>query len=170
MALYWYFPSKDALLDCVVDALIAGVARAVELGAGDGDWVAALRRVAHAYRRIAHDHPKAFPLLATRRFGSERTYAFMDALFELARARGIPDRTTARYYRVVSSYCNGFALNELAAPRGAHDPSTAALRRTYARAAAVGDWLEPRHLDDIFDFGLELMLAALVRERPAARS
>jgi AcrR family transcriptional regulator len=168
MALYWYYPSKDALLDAVVDALMADVARAIDRT--PDDWVAVLRRVAHAYRRIAREHPKAFPLLATRRFASDGTYAFMEALFALARARGIPDRTTARFYRVVSSYCNGFALNELAAPRGPQDPSTAALRRRFARVAAVSAWLEPRYLDEIFDFGLELQLAALARTTREGRA
>ena len=59
----------------------------------------------------------------------------------------------------VSSYCSGFALNELAA----QDPRTAALRKRYPRAAAVSTWLEPQHLDEIFNFGLELQLAALAR-------
>ncbi len=156
MAIYWYYPSKDALLDAVVDLLIEGISAAVK---DDGDWIATLREVAHAYRRIAHEHPRAFPLLATRRFASEATYGFMERLFELARAQGIADRVTARYYRVVSSYCNGFALNELA------PPAPAALRRKFARVDAVGKWLEAEHLDDIFAFGLELQLAALVKEQ-----
>jgi AcrR family transcriptional regulator len=161
MALYWYYPSKDALLDAVVDELM----ESVKLDAGEGarDWVRALRDLAHAYRRVAHEHPKAFPLLATRRFASERTYAFLDRLFELARRQGIDDRTAARFYRVVSSYCNGFALNELAAPRGQQDPTTAPLRRKFARVAAVSTWLEPKYLDEMFEFGLELQLDALVR-------
>ena len=155
MAIYWYYPSKEALFDAVVDALMASVSLAV-----GGDWIVALRSVAHAYRRIAHDHPNAFPLLATRRFASEGTYAFLEKLFELARQQGIDDRVTARFYRVVSSYCSGFALNELATPR-----TTAALRRRFARVTAVSVWLEPQHLDEIFDFGLELQLAALERAR-----
>lgn len=163
MAIYWYFPSKDKLLDAVVDQMMAGVGVAAATTKPTADWVAALRGVAHAYRRIAHDHPKAFALLATRRFASEGTYAFLEQLFELARAQGIDDRTSARFYRVVSSYCNGFALNELAAPRGPQDPNTAALRRRFARVAAVSDWLEPRYLDEIFEFGLELQLAALAQ-------
>lgn len=169
MAIYWYFPSKDKLLDAVVDQLMTAVG--VAAAGTTEDWVAALRGVAHAYRRVAHDHPKAFPLLATRRFASEGTFAFLEKLFELARARGIDDRTSARFYRVVSSYCNGFALNELAAPRGPHDPSTASLRRKFARVAAVSEWLEPRYLDEIFDFGLELQLTALAEttHRRAAR-
>jgi AcrR family transcriptional regulator len=169
MAIYWYYPSKDALLDAVVDKLMAGVGLAVGRGR-TGDWIGALREVAHAYRRIALDHPKAFSLLATRRFASEGTYAFLEALFELARQQGIDDRVTARFYRVVSSYCSGFALNELAAPRGPQDPSTAALRRRFARVAAVSAWLEPQHLDEIFSFGLELQLSALARATGPARA
>jgi AcrR family transcriptional regulator len=160
MAIYWYYPSKDALLDAVVDRLMAGVGAAIaEQHAGD--WIDTLRALAHAYRRVAHDHPRAFPLLATRRFASEGTFAFLDRLFELARAQGVDDKLTARFYRVVSSYCSGFALNELAAPRGQQDPGTAALRKRFARVAAVSEWLEPKHLDEIFEFGLELQLAAL---------
>lgn len=161
MALYYYYPSKDALLDAVVDKLMEGVGTAIAREATD--WVAALREVAKAYRRVAREHPKAFPLLATRRFASEDTYAFLEQLFELARSNGIDDRTTARFYRVVSSYCNGFALSELATPR------TAKLRKRYARVSAVSAWLAPEHLDDIFEFGLELQLDALRRVTNAAR-
>ncbi len=160
MAIYWYYPSKDALLDAVVDVLMASVAKVVVDRDGD-DWIGVLREVAHAYRKIAHDHPRAFPLLATRRFASEDTYAFLEQLFELARRQGIDDRVAARFYRVVSSYCSGFALNELAA---SPEPRTAPLRRKFARVAAVSTWLEPRYLDEMFGFGLELQLAALERE------
>jgi len=157
MAIYWYYPSKEALLDAIVDLLMEDVAAAVVENA---DWIATLRAVAHAYRRVAHAHPRAFPLLATRRFASETTYGFLERLFELARLQRIPDCVTARYYRVVSSYCSGFALNELAAA-----PPAPALRRKFPRVDAVARWLAPEHLDDMFAFGLELQLAALVQEQ-----
>jgi len=163
MAIYWYYASKEALLDAVVDELMEGVALVVSRHAPT-DWIAALRDVAHAYRRIAHEHPKAFPLLATRRFSSEGTYAFLEQLFDLARRQHIDDRVTARFYRVVSSYCNGFALNELATTQ---EPHTAALRRKFPRVAAVSAWLEPRYLDEMFSFGLELQLDALARTTEA---
>lgn len=168
MAIYWYYPSKDVLLDAVVDKLMTGVGDAVTRRQA-GDWIDALREVAHAYRRLAHDHPKAFPLLATRRFESEGTYAFMERLFTLARERGIDDRVTARFYRVVSAYCNGFALNELASVRGPRDPRGAALRRQFPTVAAVSEWLEPEYLDELFSFGLELQLAALAKATRAER-
>ncbi len=162
MAIYWYYPSKDALLDAFVEKLVEHLSAVVARATAD-DWIAAMRDLAHAYRRIAHDHPKAFPLLATRRFASEGTYAFMEQLFELAQVAQIPDAVTARFYRVVSSYCNGFALNELATLRGAA-PSSAALRKRFTRVSAVAKWLEAEHLDEMFEFGLELQLAALARE------
>lgn len=162
MAIYWYYPSKDALLDAVVEKLVEPLQIVVAEATAD-DWIAALRDLAHAYRKISHEHPKAFPLLATRRFASEGTYAFMEQLFELAQQARIPDQIAARFYRVVSSYCNGFALNELATLHGAA-PATAALRKRFTRVSAVSKWLEAEHLDEMFEFGLELHLSALARE------
>jgi AcrR family transcriptional regulator len=161
MAIYWHFPSKEALLDAVVDELMAGVAAAVVDDADD--WLATLREVARAYRRIAHDHPRAFPLLATRRFASEPTHRFLEQLFAMAHRHRVPDRTAARLYRIVSSYCSGFALNELAArpPRRA--------RRGFPRLAAASAWLEPAHADEIFEAGLELLLAPLAARRRRRR-
>jgi len=164
MAIYWYYESKDAVLDAVVDKLTEKLT-AVVAGRDARDWITVLREVAHAYRRIALDHPMSFPLLATRRFASEGTYAFMEQLFELARRANIDDEIAARFYRVVSSYCNGFALNELAtltSQRGA-STRTAALRKKYPRVAEVSEFLEPRYLDDMFEFGLELQLKALAQ-------
>jgi AcrR family transcriptional regulator len=168
MAIYWYYPSKDALLDAVVDRLMSSVGTALAEKQSD-DWIATMRALAHAYRQVAHDHPKAFPLLATRRFASESTFAFLDRLFELAYEQGIDEKTTARFYRVISSYCSGFALSELAGPRGPQDPRTAALRKRFPRAAAVSEWLDTKRLDEIFAFGLEVQLEALAAAVHAAR-
>jgi AcrR family transcriptional regulator len=183
MAIYWYYPSKDALLDAVVEALIARLplepsVRAVRPGApsessAPADWIDALRKLAHAYRRLAHQHPHAFPLLATRRFATEGTWRFLEGLFELARRGGLDDRQTARFFRVVSSYCSGVALDELAglkeaerAQKGTEEAppvQAAAASDEFPRLAAVSSWLEPAHFDDVFVFGLELLLGALER-------
>lgn len=168
MAIYWYYKSKDDLLDAVVDKLMESIAVIVTSREGD-DWLAVLRDVAHAYRRLAHDHPNAFPLLATRRFASDGTFTFLEKLFELARRQGIDDRVTARFYRVVSSYCNGFGLNELATLRGPRVASAAARRRRFAHVAAVSTWFEPQYNDEMFSFGLELQLAALAQQTATTR-
>lgn len=161
MAIYWYYPNKEALLDAVVDELLStiGVDAAV---AAAGDWVAAMRGLAHAYRGLAHDHPRAFPLLATRRFATESTYAFLDQLFALARRQGLDDRTIASFYRAVGSYCSGIALSEIAG-ESSTDLGPAALRARFPGVASVWPWLEPAHQDETFSFGLEILLDALAR-------
>lgn len=159
MAIYWHYRNKDAVLDAVVDRLLEPVA--AELG--DRDFVTTLRGVAHAYRAIATEHPHAFPLLATRRFASEASYAFLDGLFARAKAAGVSDRDAARFYRAVSSYVNGFALNQLA---GKPERRTT-LDRQWPRVAAVNAQLEREHLDELFEFGLELLFAGLQRSQRA---
>lgn len=160
MAIYWYYPSKEALLDAVVDLLVSRL----EVDES-GDWVETLRRVAHAYRAIAHAHPKAFPLLATRRFATEGAYGFLERLFALAHAQGVADRTIARYFRVVAGYCSGVALDELA---GSHEGG-AAVRAGFPRVAAVSKWIDRKHDDEIFGFGLEILLDSLARAAPRAK-
>ncbi len=154
MAIYWYYPSKDALLDAVVDELMSRVGR-VSSDATDSDL--ALREVARAYRRLAHEHPNAFPLIATRRFATETTYGFLEGLFEIAHRQGIDDRTTARFFRAVSAYCSGIGLNEIAARRA----RPAKPPHELARLASVSKWLEPKYEDDLFEFGLDVLLAPL---------
>jgi len=155
MAIYWYYPNKEALLDAVVDELMAQVGR---VKVDREDWVEALRAIARAYRGLARKHPNAFPLVATRRFTTESTHEFLERLFELAHAQGVDDRTTARYFRAVSAYCSGIALNELAARRALDD---AKARSTFPRLRAVSKWLEPRHFDDLFEFGLDVLFRSL---------
>src|SRR5581483_10381334 len=158
MAIYWYYPSKDALLDAVVDELMSRV----DVASSTSDWVSAMRDVARAYRGLAHRHPKAFPLVATRRFATEGTYAFLERLFALAHEQGIDDRTTARFFRAVSAYCSGIALNELAS----RDENPKA-RARFPRVMVVSKWFAPSELDDLFEFGLDVLLSALAKSVPA---
>ncbi len=157
MAIYWYYPSKDALLDAVVDELMSRIT----VEQTQRDWVEALRDVARAYRGLARKHPNAFPLVATRRFATEGTFAFLERLFELAHAQGIDDRTTARFFRAVSSYCSGIALNELASHGEKKDQKE---RAKFERLSAVSKWLAPQYFDDLFEFGLDVLLDALSRQ------
>ena len=166
MAIYWYYPNKDALLDAVVDELVSRVGVGAA-GAGPTGWVDAMRRLAHAYRGLAQAHPRAFPLLATRRFATESAYAFLDQLFALARSQGLTDAQIASFYRAISSYCSGVALNELAL-ESTTDLQPAALRARFPGVASVWSRLEPRHHDDLFSFGLEILLDALARSLPAS--
>ena len=168
MAIYWYYPSKEALLDAVVELLISKL-DAPGTTREEGDWIDGLRRLAHAYRGIAHEYPNAFPLLAMRRFATKDTYAFLENLFTLARKGGLDDRMTARWFRLVSSYCSGVALDEIAGRRELEKARVSgegaeSLRGRFPRLVAVSSWLAPEHFDDVFEFGLEVLLGALAAD------
>ena len=87
MGIYRHAADKDALLDAVVEHVLSELVVSREpgrnqqggdggvgdgdvgdgdVGDGDGGWETALRRTAHAFRRIALAHPNAVPLLVTR--------------------------------------------------------------------------------------------------------
>lgn len=67
MALYRYVPSKEHLLDAIVDAMIAEMRADPEmLDSPDYGWQDYLQRLAHGIRRVALAHPRAFPLLVSR--------------------------------------------------------------------------------------------------------
>ena len=67
MSLYRYVNGREDLLEAVVDALVhtIEIPAVGQLQPVDG-WQAFLQVIAHDVRRLAHDHPAAFPLIATR--------------------------------------------------------------------------------------------------------
>jgi AcrR family transcriptional regulator len=67
MAIYRHAMDKDALLDGVVELVVADFVVEQQLGAdGAVDWERTLRDTAHTFRRAALAHPNIVPSLVTR--------------------------------------------------------------------------------------------------------
>lgn len=67
MALYRYVPSKEDLLDAIVDLVVAQMRADPEmLESPTHGWQDFLQRLAHGIRRASLAHPRAFPLLISR--------------------------------------------------------------------------------------------------------
>jgi AcrR family transcriptional regulator len=159
MAIYWYYPSKEALLDAVSEAMVSRIGPPAKAPI---DFIDALRKLAHAYRGLAHEYPNAFPLLAMRRFGTEGAYGFLEGLFTMAQGFGLDDRSTARWYRLVSTYCSGVALDELAGLKELDEKENVEEgRNAFPHVKKVFAWLGPDHYDDVFSFGLEVLLDSI---------
>lgn len=119
MSLYRYVHGKEDLLEGVVALLMSDLTAALEREEGQ-HWQAFLQLVAHEVRRIASDHPLAFPLVATRHpaapwlrppLRSLRVVEeFLDGLIE----RGFTDRQAVHAYRVFTSFLLGHLLLEVA--------------------------------------------------------
>jgi len=147
MAIYNHFASKDALLDAVVDRLF----REVTLPERGRGWEARVRGFASSYRALAHAHPKAFPLLATRRFRT-RARNLVDRIVGALIEEGFSPKAAAELFRVVASYCNGAILDELSGAFPTADDQHPNIRR-------VQDYLGPAQYDALFERGLALLLA-----------
>ncbi len=117
MALYRHVPSKDALLDGVVELL----AQEIDVPPPGSEWRDALRRILRSYRTVAHAHPHAFPLIALRPLQTADARARADAVVQMLLAAGFDERTAAVAFGTAASYANGFLLEELtvARPNGA---------------------------------------------------
>lgn len=62
MSLYYYVPNKGAILDGVYDLVVAKA----ELPNGEVTAAQWVRGAAEAFRRLALEHPRAYPLLTSR--------------------------------------------------------------------------------------------------------
>jgi AcrR family transcriptional regulator len=126
MRLYRHAESKEALLDGVVELVLAELRVPPVHG---GNWEAALRATAHAYRDMAVAHPHVVPLLVTRPLATPLAMRPLAALrpledlLELFVSAGFGDRDALYAYRFYMGFLNGHVLNELQEHR--YDPRVA---------------------------------------------
>jgi TetR/AcrR family transcriptional regulator, tetracycline repressor protein len=123
MSLYRYVHGKEDLLEGVVALLMSDLTSSLDEELAE-HWQGFLQAVAHQVRRIAIDHPNAFPLVATRHPAApwlrpplrsvEVVNTFLTALID----HGFTDEQAVAAYRSFSSFLLGQLLLE-AAVRGA---------------------------------------------------
>lgn len=109
MAVYYYFPSKNAILDELVDDL----ARQVEVPApGSIPWQQAMRVIVRSFRTVAREHPEASQLLVTHpRPEGKAVDASRSALNHLVES-GFDEHTALLAYRSLSSYAWGAIIED----------------------------------------------------------
>ncbi len=175
MQLYRYAPSKDALLDGVVELVLS---RLDVPPAADGDWAQVLRRTGHAFRELALAHPNVVPLLVTRPLATPLalrplgTLRPLEKLLDLFITAGFGEREALHAYRLYMGFLHGHVLNELQERVLDPDETDDLLRlglhrlplrefpRIRALAAELATYDGARELDE----GLTVVLAGLRTE------
>lgn len=115
MALYRYAENKTALLDAVVEAVLAPLT----VDATDRDWAGQLRTVARDYRKLALDHPHVVPLLVTLPANTplalrpRGTLRPLEGILTLLTRAGFSGSDALHIYRVFFGFLYGHVLNEL---------------------------------------------------------
>ncbi|WP_448628652.1 TetR/AcrR family transcriptional regulator [Geodermatophilus sp. URMC 64] len=120
MALYRYVPSREQLLDGVVETVVAELYGDpdVHLEASHG-WQDYLQRLAHGVRRIALAHPAVFPLVATRPPAAPwirpplRSLRWVESFLSTMTTHGFSDGMAVAAYRAYTSFLLGHLLLEV---------------------------------------------------------
>lgn len=115
MALYRYAKNKAALLDAVVEMVLAPLT----IDATDPDWSRQLRIAARAYRRLALAHPHVVPLLVTLPANTplamrpRGTLRPLEAVLALLTRAGFAGADALHVYRAFFGFLYGHVINEL---------------------------------------------------------
>ena len=137
MALYNYFPSRELLLDGVVERVVDDLYNDPRVEMNTDNWQEFLSRVAHGVRRTALAHPLLFPLIATRGSAAPRGVAAAAELAVDGRVPGNLSPLRARRAaslqadREFSSFLLGHLLLEIFPHRSDSTPPEPLLTRTW---------------------------------------
>jgi AcrR family transcriptional regulator len=162
MSLYHHLPGKDAILDAVMELLL----EEVDFPA-DGPWIDRMRSGARSYREMALRHPRAFLLVLTRPYMTERVLRFCDRALATIRAGGFDDAATARIFRLFGHFLDGACLYVAEGParrEGAPVPPPVDVSSgDFPHLAAARPHLARSQADAHFEFGLEQLLQLFER-------
>lgn len=131
MAIYRYFPSRNALIDAIVQHVVGDAATdpGAQLHPGD-DWRDYLDRIAHGIRRMALAHPRVFPLVATQPTEAPwirpplRSLPWVDTFLSGLQDHHFPPPAAVEVYRHFCTFLLGHLLLEISA-LGLEHPDTA---------------------------------------------
>ncbi|MFF4392676.1 MULTISPECIES: TetR/AcrR family transcriptional regulator [unclassified Streptomyces] len=189
MALYRYTPSKDDLLDGLVEMLFVELEQTLaDIGTGTSELAAvgdgtaavtdrreALRGIALAMYRIALAHPHVVPLVATRPLTvpmARRPLPVLrchERLLAILQASGLTDAAALKLYRAFVSWVLGYIVVELREVVDDPDEPDPAFRlglhrlpaRDFPRLRALGPALAVRGGEEQLGVGLDALLDRL---------
>ena len=167
MSIYHHFPSKQHLLDALVDHALA----TIPLKRPGADPADQLRRLCHDYRAMARRFPRLYPLIALHRLNTPTGVAYIERILELVHALARNDEEAARRFRAVGYYLTGAALDETSGyaqgPSAAQPVDDAYIAAHCPRLAAAAPYFRSPHWDATFALGLEALIAGF-RAPPGA--
>jgi len=160
MSIYHHFPSKQHLLDALVEHAI-GTVEVPEPGPHPQER---LRRCLYSYRAMAQRFPALFPLIAVHRLNMSKGVLFIERVLALFRAATPDAETAARQFRVVGYYLAGACLDETSGyargPSAAEPVSNEFIRAHCPNLIASAAFFQEQHWDRTFELGVSTLLGA----------
>lgn len=181
MSLYRYVNGREDLLEGIVDSMVSELHLDPAAMEPLNSWQGYLQWLAHGVRRIAHEHPAVFPLIATRHPAAPwlrpplRSLKVVEDFLSELISRGFTDESAIAAYRAFSSFLLGHLLLESAA-RTKHDVMAESINQAgvtadsfessimqFPQVSRLGERLAEDHSDSEFEAALENMLDRLDR-------
>ncbi len=181
MSLYRYVNGREDLLEGIVESMVSELHLDPATMEPLNGWQGYLQWLAHGVRRIAHEHPAVFPLIATRHPAAPwlrpplRSLKVVEDFLSELISRGFTDESAIAAYRAFSSFLLGHLLLEAAA-RTKHDVMAEAVNQAalsqdsfessiqqFPQVSRLGERLAEDHSDSEFEAALENMLDRLDR-------
>lgn len=165
MSIYRHVPSKEQIIDGMVERVFAEIERP----AADGDWIDALRRRCLSAKVALNRHPWAAPLMEARRSPGPETLGHHDAMVACLRRGGLSWQMVAHAYATLDAFIFGFSLQEATLPSHAEGEFVAAAEDIaiamdadaypHLVAFTAEHVFQPGYdFSDSFEFGLDLIL------------
>lgn len=155
MALYPHVSNKEALLDGLVDLLLAEQLPLVERLPADADWWTRLEALATGVRDLAARHPSAFSLLLARPSVTAEALRATDAVYRALLDAGVPAAEVGRVERLVSTFVLGYAASEVNGRFSRGTLSPRARRAQLAEEDIPAHYRLAEHLDRPVDWSAE---------------
>ncbi|MDH4118352.1 MAG: TetR/AcrR family transcriptional regulator [Acidimicrobiia bacterium] len=112
MTIYYHVPSKDDIVDGMVEIVFAEIERP----GPDEDWRQAIRNRCVSARQVLRRHPWAAPLMESRTSPGPANLGHHEAVLSCLRRGGMSWQMTAHAYAVLDSFVYGFAFQEATLP------------------------------------------------------
>ena len=174
MALYYYVPNKEELIDAMIDLVFAEI----EVPVPGGDWRVALRLRALSTRAVLRRHRWAVGLMEARAKPGPHILRMHNAILGCLREGGFSLEGTVQAMSVQDAYIYGFALQEKALPEdiaaaaqrqvSQHDLEQLAAQFPYLAEVVGGHVTQVGYdFDAAFAYGLDLILDGLAAAQGA---
>lgn len=174
MSIYHHFPSKQHLLDALVEKAIASVEVAEPIDGDDAGNERRMRASLQSYRAMARRWPALFPLVAVHRLNMPAGVRFIESILRLMRSVIADDELATRHFRVMGYYLIGAGLEETAGyargPSAAEPVSDEFIVRECPNLVAAAPYFQQPHWDATFELGIDALIERAKADIAALRA
>jgi AcrR family transcriptional regulator len=170
MSLYNHIPNKAALLEALVDHVIAEV----PIADNKLPWDEQIREMARSFRRLSLAHPHIVPLIAMRPFNTVTALKNVEYAFGLFLSLGLDENDALHVFRSLAGYATGYTLAETggffaegSGPKTDYTIETGDLSSgDFPNLMRMIPFILNCDHDEEFEFGIDLFLHGIKKRMP----